>query len=251
MIYDCFTFFNELEMLEFRLEELSDKIDRFVLCESTRTFSGSEKELLFLKNKARFSRWNDRIIHIIVDDMPMNGNAWDREHHQRRSIARALMSVNQNDVILISDVDEIPNKEVIGKVGFYHQYLSYYYVNVRNQRLWSGTCCILGEHFRQNMDIQYYRELTFKYSYPQVINGGWHFSFLMPPELISLKLKSYAHQEHNQIRFTSPEEIKAKIINIQDIADRPTEKFAKVMIDDSFPKTLLNNLKKYSHWILE
>lgn len=108
MLYDCFTFFNELEILEIRLHELDRVVDRFVLVEATRTHSGEPKPLYYDENKRYFSRWKTKIIPIIVDDMPESDNPWTRERYQRDAIGRGLHQCSPDDTILISDVDEIP-----------------------------------------------------------------------------------------------------------------------------------------------
>lgn len=112
-IYDCFMFFNELDMLEIRLNILNDKVDYFVIAEATTTHSGEKKELFFEKNKSRFSKFLDKIIYIIVDDMPkiINGDRWPSDTFQRNSVMRGLRKCEDNDIIMISDLDEIPNLE--------------------------------------------------------------------------------------------------------------------------------------------
>ena len=108
--YDCFTFFNELDMLEMRLEILNNHVDYFVLVESTKTHSGKDKELVFEKNKVIFERFSKKIIHVVVDNMPeaTDQNRWILENFQRNAIMRGLSACDPEDIILISDVDEIP-----------------------------------------------------------------------------------------------------------------------------------------------
>ena len=110
-VYDCFTFFNELDLLELRLTELSDIVDRFVLVESTLTHMGQPKPLYYAENKERFAAFRDRIIHIVVDDMPdaaAEKDPWVREIGQRDAIARGLTEARPRDRIIVSDLDEIP-----------------------------------------------------------------------------------------------------------------------------------------------
>ncbi|MFA5934671.1 MAG: hypothetical protein WC827_02185 [Candidatus Paceibacterota bacterium] len=109
-IYDCFTFFNELDVLEIRLNILNDKVDYFVLVEATTTHSGKKKELYFENNKSRYSKFLNKIIHVIVDDMPeLKDDRWVLENFQRNAIMRGLSDCKEDDVIMISDLDEIPN----------------------------------------------------------------------------------------------------------------------------------------------
>lgn len=120
-IYDCFTFFNELEILMIRLEELYDVVDHFVIVEGSLTFTGKPKSHYFAENRHLFSRFEDKIIYILVEDFPSPTNdlrldAWRREHHQRNQIIRGLSHCAPRDIIIISDVDEIPRHDVIANL---------------------------------------------------------------------------------------------------------------------------------------
>ena len=101
-IYDAFTFQNELDLLELRLEELSDVVDYFVLVEATKTFRNNDKPLFFHKNKTRYTKFLDKIIHVIVDDMPGGDDPWSREYHQRNCITRGLTNLKEEDLVIIS-----------------------------------------------------------------------------------------------------------------------------------------------------
>lgn len=121
-VYDCFTFFNELELLKVRLEELNDHVDYFVLVEAVETHRGDPKPLYFQENRHLFEKYLPRIIHIIVTERlspnqedPVKG-FWNREHLQREYIAKGLKNCEHLDIILISDLDEIPCTEALKKV---------------------------------------------------------------------------------------------------------------------------------------
>ena len=107
-VFDCFTFFNELDLLEVRLNELAPVVDVFVIAEATRTFTGKEKPLYFKENSARFAPFLDRMVHVVVDDFPDTSSSWTREIHQRDCVRRGLASAGPEDILLLSDVDEIP-----------------------------------------------------------------------------------------------------------------------------------------------
>lgn len=120
-LYDCFTFFNELELLKVRLEELYDSVDHFVLVEATQTFCGDPKPLYYEQNAESFARFRDKIIHVIVDDIPAPttdpvNDRWVREEFQRNAMLRGLVNCQSNDIILISDLDEIPNRRSIHEI---------------------------------------------------------------------------------------------------------------------------------------
>ena len=116
MIVDCFTFYNELDILKKRLKYLSPVVDKFVLVESTKTFRGNSKELFYEQNKKDFDEWKDKIIHVIVEDNPDDKNPWVRESYQRNCITRGLTEISVEDLVMISDVDEVPKVELIRKL---------------------------------------------------------------------------------------------------------------------------------------
>jgi len=157
MIIDCFTFFNELKLLQLRLEETSDVVDYYVLVESIKTFTNKDKELYYQNNKHLFEKYRHKIIHIIVDDMPEESDStdfdiignhpndanWTRERFQRNAIMRGLQRLNLNgdDIIIINDADEIIRKEVLeyfkgdGVRGLYVLAVDSYIYNLRNKCL--------------------------------------------------------------------------------------------------------------------
>lgn len=116
MVYDCFQFYNEIDILKIRLNVLKDVVDKVVLSESTTTFSGKEKPLYFEENKELFKEFEDKIIHIIVDDTPMDCDAFTRDSHQKCAVMRGLKDAKEDDIIIFSDVDEIPNPDTLKKL---------------------------------------------------------------------------------------------------------------------------------------
>jgi len=272
-VYDCFGFFNELDLLEIRLNTLDPYVDYFVLVEATTTFNGNPKRLYYNENKERYSKFKDKIIHIIVDNMPpiVNGNAWGPEVFQREQMARGLIKCNDGDIVMVSDLDEIPNPDVLPdaienlhkttigdrlmrkfNIGFkfsvFNQRLFYYYMNGYTDTIWKGTtlCTFktLKEHFEGNPHKMYRaNEKATAFD-----NGGWHFSYLGGAEAISYKIKSYAHTEFDNALYTNPEEIKKRVETGFDLFDR-RQKVKYVKIDNTFPKYLVNNIEKYAKHI--
>lgn len=250
MIYDCFTFFNELDLLEIRLNELSDVVDKFVIVEATKTFTGQPKPLCFADNKERFAAFSDRIIYVIVDDMPETGDAWNREYHQRNAIMRGLGGSSPEDWILISDVDEIPRPDKIGLmingINIFEQSYNYHFLNVvcQNPPFWyQGTRGLLRSDLKSPQEI--------RMSTGQIIrNGGWHFSYLGGVEAIRQKLNAFSHQEYNTPLYTDPDFLLRCIAEGRDIFGREYQwKFRP--IDDTFPKYVLDNLDRFDHLILD
>src|SRR4030081_189074 len=134
MIVDCFTFFNELDLLEIRLKELGEVVDRFVLVESTRTFQGKPKPLFFRDNASRFGQFQPKIEHLIVD-MPETEDPWAREGFQRDSIKRAGASLPPTAMVFVSDADEIFRSEAMriaaanSQFAFLEMDLFYYFLD--------------------------------------------------------------------------------------------------------------------------
>lgn len=119
-----FYFFNELDLLEIRLNTLSDVVDRFVIAEATRTYSGKHKELVFAGNRQRFAAFADRIDYIVVEDLldtqtiardPYN-LPWVNENRQRNALMRVVANAKPTDIVMVSDLDEIPRPEEVAKI---------------------------------------------------------------------------------------------------------------------------------------
>lgn len=224
-IIDCFIFFEELDMLEGRFKELYDKVDHFILVESNKTFTNQDKPLFFDENKERFSKWLDKVYHIIVDDMPDNltdeelsklskdlskrNNDWAREFHQRNAISRGFKELNLSfeDIIIVSDVDEIPNlnklDEIKSKLPYNPLVLEqkWFVWNVDYEKQssnWRGSCVFQLQHWldRKNC-INDIREIRWDFSpYFDVIkDGGTHFSWFGNHEFIRNKIFAFSHSE--------------------------------------------------------
>ena len=103
MVYDCFQFFNELDILQMRMNVMNDIVDKFVISESTVTFSGDPKKLYYAENKKRFAQFEDKIIHNVVDDTPMDCTPFVRDSHQKCAVARGLKDAKPDDIVIFSD----------------------------------------------------------------------------------------------------------------------------------------------------
>lgn len=236
-VWDCFTFFNELDILELRLTELDSVVDRFVIAEATRTFSNEPKPLYFADNRERFARFLPKIVHVVIDDLPAEGDAWDREAFQRNAVARGLGEAAPDDVIMISDVDEIPFPAHIarltpaamaGRIWFIECDYYTYKLDLAIIDKWVGLCAVRAVQKRYLPPLQDLRAFRARQSrrLPMPINqainvaknvvrigrplthaliehGGWHFTFVNTPEKIQYKIRSYAHQERNTPEFNN------------------------------------------------
>lgn len=269
-IYDCFTFNNELDLLELRLEEMSQEIDYFVIVEADRTFQGNPKELYLKNNWNRFSKWHDKIIHIEVFDMPNNGNAWHNEHHQRNSILKGLVNAKEDDFIIIGDVDEILRLSVLKDlrinprdlVGFRMPYFNFRlnYMLLKDKETYHvWTVGSRKKHLKPNPENFRNNRFSLQNCSYGFDNGsikvyehsGWHFTYLGNTDWIKNKIQSFAHSELNRpdvLKKINVEEMMNKGVGFNPLNPLP---FIKVVLDDYFPTSVLSNPIKYTDYITE
>jgi beta-1,4-mannosyl-glycoprotein beta-1,4-N-acetylglucosaminyltransferase len=265
-IYDCFQYFNEDHMVDLRLNILNEHVDYFVISESTKTHQGKNKKLNFdIKN---FKKYENKIKYIVADyDKEKNflnhkGGESLIEQHQRNNLSVGLKNANDNDLIILSDSDEIPDLKKLNQIKFTTKFMAFsqmmfmYKINLQNlnESGWIGSKICLKKNFPKPQKL---RDLKFK-DYPfwridklnmQIIKGGWHFSFLQTPKDIVQKIKSYSHGEFNTEDNTNEQKINQKIKDNKDIFGRGF-KFKKINIDKSFPDYIFNNQIKFKDWII-
>ena len=203
MLVDTFMFYNELDVLELRLTILDEYVDRFVLVEAEVNHVGGPKELFFQKNKERFAKWLPKIEHVIVraDEAPSDKNPWSREKYQRECILRGLEGIPEKSLIMVSDVDEIPDLRVIPynnlthpitavHMWMYHYSLDYLFTG----EPWIGTVMTTIEIFKKtgpnSLRDSRWRFPVFKYS-------GWHLSSFGDEKHVLNKMKTFAHALDN------------------------------------------------------
>ena len=256
MIYDCFIFNNEIELLDLRLNILSPYVDKFIITEGDKTFSGIPKESVYLQNKDKFSKWEDKIIHNFIN-IPELPDTWSREIYSRNS--PMLLSIfNDDDLILTSDLDEIPNPEVIeakdewltDDTHFSFQQKRYvYYINNYETDMWFGTRAATYKYMRNNTidNIRENTEREEKLTGSIITNGGWHFTFCGGEEMVRTKIKSFSHTEHNTSAVMS--NLKSRMENNKDPLLRDWYQYHTVDIDDSFPTYIVENKDKLTKWI--
>ncbi|MCS6822514.1 MAG: hypothetical protein NZ551_11695 [Microscillaceae bacterium] len=280
MIYDCFAFFNELDLLEIRLHELDSVVDKFVLVEATRTFQKKAKPLYFQENKARFAPFLHKIEHIIVSEYPTFWakfrvpTAWDYDNHQKEHICRALTHCQANDIIIISDLDEIPKADKVAKFAqtpgvkvFEQRFYNYYLncictffenkyqktetaqVNKNGLAYWRGSVMLSYKDFQNVKKTRLMRDKN----PPQVTiieEGGWHFSFLGGVDKILEKLQAWAHTEAEyQPTYLKDKNYLLKLITQGEDLFGRNVKFAFTQIDHTYPIFLQQNLEKFQQYI--
>lgn len=281
MVYDCFQFFNELDILKLRLHVMAPVVDRFVISEATETFSGMKKPLYYEENKELFKEFADRIIHVVVEDTP-EGYTHDRDTFQKNAVGRGLAGCTDEDIIIFSDLDEIPNpdkvKEVIEAIRadrdgaqekVFHMAQRYFncYLNMEEttgsllaycgefegvtRKKWLGTK-ICSYKVAKTMPLGELRWPKCKEKGVRVEDGGWHFGYMGGKgekdvkKRVSDKVRSAAHQELNNRRILS--DVGDKIKDGEDIFGRDAV-FACVPIDESFPQYLREHQEEYAHLI--
>ena len=278
VVYDVIPFFNELDILKLRLHILDSIVDRFVIEEATHTFSGQTKELCFAKNREMFAAFLPKIEYIVVDDSPPEMNPHQRDRYQKNHLIRGLAEAGEGDIIIFSDVDEIPNPRVLEKIiaGFdsdkiyhlaqrmFHGYLNREEVSGRLLSItgefpgveaakWLGTKVFSIKNIPA-AGIVYIREAdTAAPASIRVEDGGWHFSYMGGSgeadvaKRVTEKIKAAAHQEYN--RQDTLAEVAAKTKLGGDFLGSEA-RFARVEIDEGFPQYLRDHLDDYGHLIM-
>ena len=264
-IYDCFQYFDEDHMVDLRLNILNQYVDFFVIAESTRTHQGQSKRINF--DIKKFSKFKNKIKFIIADyKKEINfqkhlGGESPIEQHQRNSLNKGIKEASSEDLIILSDSDEIPDLTKLKDINKNKKFIAFsqqmfmYKLNLKNinESNWIGSKITKKKYITSMQDL---RKLKFK-KYPfwridknslQTIQGGWHFSFLQTPEQILKKIRSFSHGEFNNQEINK-KNIENKILQNEDIFGRDIN-LKKIQLNSSFPKYILENKKKYSKWII-
>lgn len=271
-IYDCITFFQSNLLFDLRFHTLKDVVDHFVICEATKTHVGKPKKILF--NFKKWKKYGDKIRFIKVNDLPKINIKGKKDYEllkiQMEKLFFGIKDASENDLIILSDEDEIPNPYRIKdfssakyKYGIFMQKLYNYKINILNltegKNNWPGSRICKKKYLKS---FFYLRTLKVKNIYSafwkfykeksiQLIkNGGWHFSYLMPPKEILYKINNMAHTELNENNFKNLQDIKNKIQNLKDIFDRKNL-YKKVKVDKTYPKYILKNKNKFKNFILK
>ena len=237
MLYDCFTFFNELDLLEIRFHEMSAIVDKFVVVEAAKTFSGQPKPLYFWENRERFAGFLDKVIHVpvTIPDALMNefsgkSDAWAREYYQRDQILKGLQFAQPDDLVMVSDVDEIVSAAKLekaisdraaGELVIFTLSHNIYYLNRRavHDPVWSlGPRMLEFKHLTSPQKLRMTRikgskrikKGALQNAHTRLMNffktgisnpiriipdAGWHFSSIGDWKKFRMKIEAYSHQE--------------------------------------------------------
>ena len=278
MVIDCIPFFNELDILKLRLHILDPLVDRFVIEEATHTFSGLPKDLCFEKNREMFEEFLPKITYLVVDNSPEEISTHERDKFQKNALAKALTDASDEDVLILSDVDEIPNPAVLQELvkrfdpdKIYHlaQRNFYCYLNMEEvsgnllsitgefpgveRRMWLGTKVFAKKNIPESGIIDL-REIS-----PEdprsvrVADGGWHFGYMGNchetdvSRRVGTKVVAAAHQEYNTEDVLA--EVKDRLILGEDIFGRNAV-FQWAVVDESYPQYLLEHKSEYDYLIM-
>tara|TARA_R110000868_G_scaffold181179_4_gene422000 strand:+ start:1875 stop:2726 length:852 start_codon:yes stop_codon:yes gene_type:complete len=278
-VTDSFIFFNELDILEIRLNTLNDKVDTFILVESTVSHSGKEKPLFYEENKKRFEKFNHKIVHCVVEDtpnsfeeaqqrflspkdeleknilmhclttsnVPPGESQWLREFYQHESVRRGMLMANLQDydVCFVSDVDEIWNPEVNYETDDFsvrklRQNVHMAFLNLRSSEEWIGTYYTKYRNIK-NASANHFDTVA-KTKHVIIENGGWHFTYQGGLERIKTKLENFGHQEYNNDQVKDL--VSKRLERGEDVLGRP---FSCVIEDINLPDYIKNNRQKYNH----
>lgn len=277
-IYDIFIFFNEIDLLEIRLNILDPYVDHFVIIEATKTFTGLPKKLFYEENKNLFKKWEHKIIHYVVNDIPKNENDlikrlknknldqvdekiiktalkssniphgekeyWLREFYQKEMMKKPLVGIAKDeDMCFVSDIDEIWNPKA--KIDYnkntvfkYKQKVYAYYLNNRSSERWKGTFATKYRNIKKRS--LNHLDTPSKTIYTYIKNGGWHFTNMGGIEKLKQKIEAYSHQEFNNEKIKG--ELEKRINENTDFVGR---NFNFWQDESELPIYLLENKEKY------
>jgi beta-1,4-mannosyl-glycoprotein beta-1,4-N-acetylglucosaminyltransferase len=263
-ILDCITFFDNNYIFDIRYNILKNFVDYFVICESLYDHKGNKKEKNF-KWKKNYNK-KKIIYRCIKKPFPKKNSPWENQAIQREILLSYTDFANGDDYIFFSDPDEIPNPKLLKnfslkkKYGIFLQKCFNYKFNLFNkfESPWEGTRVAKKKNLK-SIDFmrQSVKSKNLKYNFFRIDkersieiyeNGGWHFNNIMQPKDISLKLKTFAHQEFSGKNFSNIETIKKKIKNRFDLFNRG-HKYKAIKLDSSFPIFITKNKKKFKNYI--
>jgi len=294
-LFDVFLFLNELDLLELRLKTLYPIVDFFVITEVNETFSGKSKSLIFEKNKERFKKYNEKIIYnpITIDKLiSLQQPKWrnyvsdlnkslsykhkgkpakyikeslKREISHRDSAILGFYDIaNKDDLILLSDLDEIPNPEAISEAirkkittpHYFKMKWFLYWINNQVSEPWFGTVLFKFRNLKGNSldNFRFASSNEIKVPGPIIKNGGWHFSYLGGIDAIIYKLKSHPFQGYKVLLALLLD--KLKIRQLKNTIKQNKDIFFQnrtlsiIDIDETYPSELLKDkefIKKYSY----
>ena len=293
-LYDCFQFFDEEMLLDLRLNIMDKYVDKFVITEATYMHSGKPKKLSF--DIGKFKNFKDKIIYIVVNEQPkdllkinsyddddtkqkkMTDNAKKREMYQINKATEGLKDASADDIILISDLDEIPNLENLNfekinkKIFFFKQKMYYYKLNLLYESFdWYGSKACKKKHLSSPENLRSSKNKSYSFWRLDVLfskikhnsvyfvnNGGWHFSNIKSPEDLEIKMLNFLHHVDYEQSGLTLDDLKKLIREKKVMYDhsidkrgnkwREGKKLKKSQLKE-MPEYVIKNISKYKKWI--
>ena len=277
-LYDCFPFFNELDLLELRFNELYDVVDRFVIVEAGETFTGKQKPYHFVENAARFEKFMDKVTYLQLDSFPEGISGWERERLQRDKLLEGLVEAASDDLILLSDIDEIPDARVIfearnkppkfNEVYCFEMRWFYYFMNLERRARWLrlGPRMIRRDCVDSMQELRYvrapaksfirdfFRALKIARGMKRWLkrtvwhDAGWHFTWLGGANAVAFK--AYALTKHSSM----PDQLETLPVAEGVIADALRAvgtDYDIATVDETYPKFVQANMDIYRKYMVE
>ena len=289
MIIDCFPFFNELDLLDIRLKLLDNIVDKVVLIESTKTFTLAKKKLFYNENKNRYKKYKNKITHIIVDDSPalfnrffihkpknifwllknkksIMLNAHDIDFYQKNQAYKGLKNCDENDILILSDLDEIPNPSIFQnlenfkkgraalELDLYCYFLNGKVFNTENKKniKWIGPSITRFKNFRsfhaERSEARNLFKKNNKSKFKKIQNAGWHFTYLGGLKSLDFKIKSTAHTELNTRKINTQKNLK-KLVDSGVFVGNNKWKAVYKPLESIFPDYLCSIFHEYPNLI--
>lgn len=269
--FDLFTYNGEDDLLMIRLELLSAYVDYFVIVEADKTFTGIVKKQKF--NCVKFEKWMHKIRYAFITDLSTNPvSAWGNESLQRNALIRLINDAGSSDLILLSDIDEIPNPSALRKFdparyiyGTFEQKMFYYKLSLQllepdeDPVVWDKARIISVGNFKKHFEnleslrrarpsgiFRSIKRKLLKLRQQRLENGGWHFSYLMTVQDILEKLRSFSHTEVNVDGFNSQDVIQKAIEAGVSFIDRRL-RLRKIQIETEFPAHIVQ-MPEFRKW---
>ena len=268
-LFDCFMYNNEDLILELRFNTLINVVHKFIIVESAFDHQGNKKKFNFKINK--FKKFQHKIKYLKITKFPENLSDWERENYNRNYIKEGIIEAAPNDLIMISDVDEIPSINSLDilkerKFTVFRQKMIYYRFNLKNitEPYWFGSKVCKKKYLRspqwlRNQKVKSYPFWRIdKINWNIIKNGGWHFTRIISPEEIHNKELDTEHHDEYRASKKNPEKIrdfiKRRVIDHDHLADSRENKFGKEFplkqLDiNEIPKYIRENQIKYSNWL--
>lgn len=261
-IVDSFIFNNEFDILNYRLNLLYPYVDYFIICEAIYTHSGKEKPLYFLENISQYEKFKDKIVHLYVYEFPYvesnidysKNHQWENEifHRNALNIGYLHLKLKDDDIIIVSDLDEIINPNILKKIRSTEMIIDD--ILYLEMQLYYYNLCNIAKNYWYHPYIGNYKSISMKKDLSKIRlsernkiikNGGWHLSYFGDTKFIVNKLESFAHQEFNNSNYKDISLIENSIQNNTLFWCNEKCKYVEIQYNDNLPERYQEFLSKF------